>query len=101
MGHKGQDIFDKYSEIITMLVESNMSQEFIEKVKKILVSIADDFDNNKKLTIKEKEAIDFVNIFIVTYGKNPSYDEVSKELGISKTAAYARLRNYRYKMKNK
>lgn len=101
MGYKGQTIFDKYSQIITMLVESNLSKEFIEKVKKILISIAEDFDNNNKLTKKEKEAVDFVNVFIDTYGIPPSYEEVSKELNISRTSAYARLRNYRYKMKTK
>lgn len=101
MGYKGQMIFDKYSQIITMLVDSNLNQEFIEKVKKILVSIADDLDNNEKLTKKETKAVDYVDEFITTYGKSPSYEEVSKGLGISKTAAYARLRNCRFKMKTR
>lgn len=101
MGHKGQNIFNKHSQILIMLAESNMSKEFIKKVEKILVSIAESLDNNDKLTKKEKEAIDFVNVFTAAYGTSPSYKEVSKGLGISRTAAYARLRNYRYKMKNK
>lgn len=91
----------KSAEIIKLLAESNLNYDFINKINNILKSIVTELDIDEKLTGKEKETIDFVNVFIDNYGESPSYEEVAKGIGISKTAAYARLRNYRHKMKAK
>lgn len=50
---------------------------------------------------KMNEAEKIVRDFIAYFKKPPTYKYVSEVLGIAPSAAFARLRNYRHKMKRK
>jgi len=95
-----QNIENKHNQIIKLLIESNLSRDFISKIQHILSIIIYETNQNE-LTSKEIEAIEFVDDFIIKNDKKPGYRDVASGLKISKTAAYARLRNYRHRMKSK
>jgi hypothetical protein len=95
-----RNIEAKHNQVIKLLIESNLSNEFVNKIQLILSTTI--YETNKdELTKKEIEAIEFVDDFLTKNDKKPGYRDVASGLKISKTAAYARLRNYRHKMKAK
>ena len=53
----------------------------------------------QNITNKQKDAERYVNFYIIAHQKPPTYDELAKYLKIKKTAAYARCKGFRYKMK--
>ncbi len=87
---------------LLLKIENEMilySQSEVKKLSKGDVSSQLPLRVGKSEKINDAERIvrDFINYF----KKPPTYKYVSEVLGISKTAAYSRLRNYRHKMKSK